>query len=195
MPFVMDIPLVIDILKQDSSTSSKSSSNEAYEISICIPEIGPVSLWFMAIRLRGIQINTSSFSSFCTEMFCWRQINKKAPHGLNKQNMNCRPVTLRSLFGLIVLPSILLQRDNRISICKVYQQLNRAARQIKPSYPGLLTYSLASCVKFLIIGVPISIALSKPVITPEEKVVHPKPIMAKTITTSRSRPNNPILQV
>ena len=43
------------------------------------------------------------------------------------------------------------------------------------------------------IGVPISIAFSKPVITPEEKVVHPNPIMAKMITTSRSRPNSPII--
>jgi hypothetical protein len=44
-------------------------------------------------------------------------------------------------------------------------------------------------------GVPISTALSKPVITPEEKVFHPRPNMAKTITTNKIKPNNPILYV
>ncbi|MGC1131760.1 MAG: hypothetical protein WA941_02965 [Nitrososphaeraceae archaeon] len=45
------------------------------------------------------------------------------------------------------------------------------------------------------IGVPTSTAFSKPVITPEEKVCHPRPNTAKMITTNKMKPNKPILDV
>lgn len=61
------------------------------------------------------------------------------------------------------------------------------------SCSGLFTYSLASCVRFLIIGVPTSTALSKPMITPEVKVSHPKPITAKMITITKKSVKNLIL--
>ena len=54
---------------------------------------------------------------------------------------------------------------------------------------------LASCVKSLTIGVPTSTAFSKPVITPEEKVCHPRPNTANMITINKMKPNKPILNL
>ena len=45
------------------------------------------------------------------------------------------------------------------------------------------------------IGVPTSTAFSNPIIIPEEKVSHPRPIMAKITTTNKTNPNKPILYV
>jgi len=44
-------------------------------------------------------------------------------------------------------------------------------------------------------GALMSTAFLKPVITPEENVFHPKPTMAKMITTNNMNPNNPIQYV
>ena len=60
--------------------------------------------------------------------------------------------------------------------------------QVIISCSWLFTWSLASCVNSLMIGVPTSTALSNPVITPAEKVFHPKPIMAKMTAINKIKP-------
>jgi hypothetical protein len=45
------------------------------------------------------------------------------------------------------------------------------------------------------IGVPISMTLSNPPITPEGNICHPRPIIAKMITTNKTKPKQPVSQV
>jgi hypothetical protein len=53
------------------------------------------------------------------------------------------------------------------------------------SFPVL--FSSTNLSKFLMIGVPTSIALSNPAISPEEKVFHPKPNTANMIATNKMK--------
>jgi hypothetical protein len=45
------------------------------------------------------------------------------------------------------------------------------------------------------IGVPISMAFSNPLITPEENICHPRPITAKMITSNKIKLDRPICSV